>query len=202
MDFQVQNLSDEYSGLISFWIDWFDLLAVQGTLNSFLQHHDSKASIFQHSAFFVVQLSHSYMTTEKKTIALTIQTFIGKVTSLLFNMLSRFVIAFLPRTKHLLISWLQSPSAVILEPKKINSCKYNGNARNIVVGACKFKFCFLKLSGVFFFFQIFFEQQLVEFADVKPVDMEGILHVCSIYMNTHANFMHMLILVINFSEIN
>ena len=204
MEFQVQNLSDEYSGLISFRIDWFDLLAVQGTLKSFLQHHDSKAPIFQHSAFFVVKLSHSYMTTEKKkkNIALTIQTFIGKVTSLLFNMLSRFVIAFLPRTKHLLISWLQSPSAVILEPKKINSCKYNGNARNIVVGACKFKFCFLKLSKVFFFFQIFFEQQLFEFADVKPVDMEGILHVCSIYMNTHANFMHMLILVINFSEIN
>ena len=97
-----------------------DLLAVQGTLKSLLQHHSSKASIFWLSAFFIVQLSHPYMTTGK-TIALTRQTFVGKVMSLLFNMLSRLVIAFLPRSKHLLISWLQSPSAVILEPKKIKS---------------------------------------------------------------------------------
>ena len=99
--------SKEYSVLISFRIDWFDLLAVQGTLKSLLQHHSSKASILQHSAFFMVQLSHPYMTTGK-TIALTIWTFVGKVISLLFNMLSRFVIAFLPRSKCLLISWLQS----------------------------------------------------------------------------------------------
>ena len=108
---------NEYSGLISFRNDWLDLLAVQGTLKSLHQHHSSKSSILQCSAFFIVQLSHPYMTTVK-TIALTRQTFVGKVMSLLFNMLSRSVIPFLPRTKHLLISWLQSPSAVILEPPK------------------------------------------------------------------------------------
>ena len=121
MEFQLQHQSfSEYSGLISFRIDWLDLLAVQGTLNSLLQHHSSKASILQRSAFFMVQLSHPYMTTGK-TIALTIWTFVGKVMSLLFNMLSRFVIAFLSRSKHLLISRLQSLSVVILEPKKIKS---------------------------------------------------------------------------------
>ena len=103
--------SNEYSGLISFRMDWLDLLAVQGTLKSLLQHHSSKASILQHSAFFTVQVSHSYMTTGK-TIALTLCTFVSKVMSLLFNMLSRLVIAFLPRSKCLLISWLQPPSAV------------------------------------------------------------------------------------------
>ena len=112
--------SNEHSGLMSFRMDWLDLLAVQGTLKSPLQHHHSKASILQHSALFTVQLSHSYMTTGK-TIALTRQTFVGKVMSLLFNMLSRLVISFLPRSKRLLISWLQSPSAVILEPRKIKS---------------------------------------------------------------------------------
>ena len=101
-------------------MDWFDLLAFQGTLKSLLQHHSSKASILQRSAFFTVQLSHPYMTTGK-VIALTIRTFVGKVVSLLFNMLTRLVIVFLPRSKHLPISWLQSPSAVILEPKKIKS---------------------------------------------------------------------------------
>ena len=108
--------SNEYSGLISFRMDWLDLLAVQGTLKSLLQHHSSKASILPCSAFFIVQLSHPYMTTGK-TKALTRGTFVGKVMSLLFNKLSRLVIAFLPRNKHRLISWLQSPSAVILEPK-------------------------------------------------------------------------------------
>ena len=106
-------------GLFSFKIDWFDLLAVQGSLKSLLQHHSSKASIHWFSAFFIVQLSHPYMTTGK-TIALTRWTFVGKVMSLLFNMLPRLVITFLPRIKCLLISWLQSPSAVILEPRKIN----------------------------------------------------------------------------------
>ena len=101
-------------------MDWFDLLAVQGTLKNLLQHHSSKASILQCSAFFMVQLSHPNMTTGK-TIALTRRTFLGKLISLLFNMLLRLVIAFLPRSKHLLISWLQSPPAVILEPKKIKS---------------------------------------------------------------------------------
>ena len=112
--------SSEHPGLISFRMDCLDLLAVQGTLKSLLQHHSSKVSIFQRSAFLTVQLSHPYMTTGK-TIALTRQTFVGKVMSLLFNMLSRLVIAFLPRSKRLLISWLQSLSAVILEPKKIKS---------------------------------------------------------------------------------
>ena len=111
---------NEYSGLISFRIDWLDLLAVRGTLKSLLQHHSPKASVLQQSAFFIVQISHPHMTTGK-TIALTIQTFVDKVMSLLFNMLSRFVIAFLPRSKHFLISLPQSPSAVILEPKKIKS---------------------------------------------------------------------------------
>ena len=110
----------EHPGLISFRMDWLDLLAVQGTLKSLLQHHSSKASILRCSAFLTVQLSHPYMTTGK-TIALTRQTFVGKVMSLLFNMLSRLVITFLPRSKSLLISWLQSPSAVILEPPKIKS---------------------------------------------------------------------------------
>ena len=114
------NPSNEYSGLISFRTDWFYLLAVQGTLKSLLQHHSSKASILQCSAFFIVQLSHPYMMTGK-TIALTRRTFVGKVMSLLFNMLSRLVITFLPRSKRLLISWLQSPSTVILEPGKIKS---------------------------------------------------------------------------------
>ena len=112
--------SSEYSGLISFRIDGLDLLAVQGTLKNLLQHHRSKASILRCSAFFIVQLSHVYMTTEK-IIALTRWTFVGKAMSLLFNMLSRLDIAFLPRSKHHLISWLQSPSAVILEPKIIKS---------------------------------------------------------------------------------
>ena len=112
--------SNEHPGLISFPIDWLDLLAVQGTLKSLLQHHSSKASILQHSAFFTVQVSYPCMTTGK-TIALTRGTFVGKVMSLLFNMLPRLVITFLPRSKRLLISWLQSPSAVILEPQKVKS---------------------------------------------------------------------------------
>ena len=121
MEFQLQHQSfNGYSGLNSFRMGWLDLPAVQGTLKSLLQHHSSKASILWHSAFLIVQLSHSYMTTGK-TIALTRRTFIGKVMSLLFNILSKLVIAFLLRSNHLLISWLQSPSAVILEPKKIVS---------------------------------------------------------------------------------
>ena len=109
--------SNEYAGLISFRMHWFDFLAVQGTFKSLLQHHSSKVSILQCSAFFIVQLSYPYMTS-RKTTALTRQIFVGKIMSLLFNILSRLVIAFLPRSKHLLILWLQSPSAVILEPKK------------------------------------------------------------------------------------
>ena len=109
--------SNKHPGLIEFRMDWLDLLAVQGTLKSLLQHHSSKASILRHSAFFIVQLSHPYMTTGK-AIALTKRTSVDKIMSLLLNMLSRLVITFLPRSKHLLISWLQSPSAVILEPRK------------------------------------------------------------------------------------
>ena len=109
--------SNEYSGLISFRMDWLDLLVVQGTLKSLLQHRSSEASMLRHSAFFIVQLSHPYMTV-RKTIALTRQTFFGKVMSLLFNMLYGLVLIFLPRSKRLLISWLQSPSAVIWSPPK------------------------------------------------------------------------------------
>ena len=109
--------SNEHPGLLTFRMDWFDLYAVQGTLKSLLQLHSSKTSILRHSAFFIVQLSHPYMT-NGKTIALTRWTFVGKVMSLLLNMLSRVVITILPRSKRLLISWLQSPSAVILEPQK------------------------------------------------------------------------------------
>ena len=112
--------SSEHPGLISFRMDWLDFLAVQGTLKSLLQHHSLKTSILRCSVFFIVQLSHPYTTTGK-TIALTRETFVGKVMSLLLNMLSRLVITFLPRSKHLLFSWLQPPSAVILEPKKIKS---------------------------------------------------------------------------------
>ena len=111
------SLSNEHPGLISFRMDWLDVLTVWGTLKSLLQHHSSKASILRHSAFFMVQLSHGYTTT-RKTIALTRRTFVDKVMSLLFNMLSRLVINFLPKSKCLLTSWLQSPSAVILEPQK------------------------------------------------------------------------------------
>ena len=121
MEFQLQiSPSNDHPGQISFRMDWLDLLAVQGTLKSLLQHHSSKASNLQYSAFFIIQLSHPHMTTGK-TIALTRPTFVDRVMSLLFNMLSRLVITFLPRSKHLLISWLQSPSAVTLEPPKIKS---------------------------------------------------------------------------------
>ena len=137
------SLSNEYSGLISFRMDWLDLLAAQGTLKSLFQHHSSKVSIIWHSAFFIVQLSHPQMTTGK-TIALTRWTFVDKVMSLLFNMLSRFVITFLPRSKPLLISWLQSLSTVILEPKKIKS-----------VTASTFSLLFFPAPGSFSVGQLF-----------------------------------------------
>ena len=126
--------SNEHPGLISFRMDLLDLFAVQGTLKSLLQHHSSKASVLQHSAFFIVQLSHPYMTT-RKTIVLTRWTFVDKVISLLFNMLSRLVITFLPRSIHLLISWLQSPSAVILEPPKIKSATVSSSISHEVMGS-------------------------------------------------------------------
>ena len=130
--------SNEYPGLISFRIDWLDLLAVQGALKRLLQHHSSKTSILRCSAFFVVQLSHPYMTTGK-IIALTTQTFVHKVMSLLLNMLSRLVITFLPRSKRLLISWLQLPSAVILEPPKIKSATVSTVSPNPQAKAVIFK---------------------------------------------------------------
>jgi len=133
--------SKEHPGLFSFRMDWLDLLAAHGTLKSLLQQHSSKASILWHSAFFTVQLSHPYMTTGK-TIALTRQTFVGKVMSLLFNMLSRLVITFLPRGKHLLISWLQSPSAVILEPKKVKSDTISPSISHEVMGTDAMTFVF------------------------------------------------------------
>ena len=133
MEFQLSiSPSNEYSGLIFFRIDWFDPLSVQGTLKSLLQHHSSEASILLHSVFFIVQLSHPYMTTGK-TIALTRQTFVDKIMSLLFNMLSRLVITFL-RSKRLLISWLHSPSAVILEPPKIKSATVSPSISHEVMG--------------------------------------------------------------------
>ena len=125
--------SNEHPGLISFRMDWLDLLAVQGTLKSLLQHHSSKASILRRSAFFTVQLSHPYMTTGK-TIALTRQTFVGKIMSLLLNMLSRLAITSFTRSKCLLISWLQSPSAVILEPKKRKSDTVSSSISHEVMG--------------------------------------------------------------------
>ena len=145
--------SNEYSELISFTIDWFDILAVQGPLKSHLQHHSSKASVLQCSAFLIVQLSHPYVTTGKTT-ALTRWTFVNKVMSLLFNMLSRFVIALLPKSKHLLISGLQSPSAVILEPKKIKSLTVSSVSPSIcheVMGpdAMILVFCLLSFKPAF-----------------------------------------------------
>ena len=140
--------SNEHSGLISFRMDWLDLLAVQGTLKSLLQNHSSKASVLQDSAVFIVQLSHPYMTTGK-TIVLTRQIFVSKVMSLLFNMLSRLVITFLPRSKHLVISWLQSPSAGILEPQKIKSATISTVSPSIsheVMGPDAMIFVFWMLS--------------------------------------------------------
>ena len=141
----VSVLPMKYSGLISFRMVWLDLLAVQGTLKSLLQHHSLKASILWHSTFFIVQLSHSYMTTGK-TIALTRWTLVGKVMSLLFNMLSRFIITFLPRSKCLLISWLQSPSAVILEPPKIKSVTVSPSVCHGVMGLDAMVLVFWMLS--------------------------------------------------------
>jgi len=147
--------SNEYSGLISFRMDWLYHLAVQGTLKSLLQHHSSKASILWRSAFFIVQLSHPYMTTGK-TIALTRWIFVDKVMSLLFNMLSRLVITFLPRSKRLLISWLQSPSAVVLEPPKIKSATVSPSICHEVMGpvAMILGFWMLSFKPIFFFWDL------------------------------------------------
>ena len=143
--------SKEIPGLISFRMDWLDLLAVQGTLKSRLQHHSSNASILRHSAFFTVQLSHSYMTAGK-TIALTRRTFVGKVMSLLFNMLSMLAITFLARSKRLLISWLQSPSAVILEPLKMDILQiFNHPIHENSVSIHLFKSFKISLNGVLYF---------------------------------------------------
>ena len=151
--------SNDYSELIFFRIDWFDLLAVQGTLKGLLQHHSSKASVLQRSAFFIVQLSHPYMTTGK-TIALNRQTFAGKVMSLLFNMLSRLVIASLLRSKHLLISWPQSPSAVILAPKKYRVCLHKC-FKSIQLGERLEVFSLFKFQIVFSYYIIFSFQIII-----------------------------------------
>ena len=155
--------SKEIPGLISFRMDWLDLLAVQGTLESLLQHHSSKASILWCSAFFTVQLSHPYMTTGK-TIALTTRTFVGKAMSLLLNMLSRLVITFLPRSKHLLISWLQTPSAVILEPPKIkydtvSTVSPSISHRSDATGCHDLRFLNVELSANFFALHFHFHQE-------------------------------------------
>ena len=161
------SASNEYSWLITIRMDWFDLFAVQGTLKSLLQHHSSKASIFRCSAFFTVQLSHPYVTTGKN-IALTRQTFVSKVMSLLFNMLSRLVIVFLPRGKHLLISWLQSPTAVILEPKKIKSATVSAVSPSILPwsdGTWNHDFSFLnaEFQANFFTLLFHFHQEVLQF---------------------------------------
>ena len=150
--------SNEYSGLISFRIGWFDLFAVQGTLKSLLRHHNSKTSILQHSVFLMVQLSHLYLTTEN-TITLTIWTFVGKVISLLFNVMSRFLIVFLPGSKLLIISWLLSPSAMIFEPKKIKSANASAFSPSIcheVMGPDTMILVFWMLSFKPAFFTLFF----------------------------------------------
>ena len=150
LEFQLQiSPSNKYSGLITFRMDWFDPLAVPGTLKNLPQHHSSKTSIPQLSVFFIVQLSHPYLTTGK-AIAWTRWTFVGKIVSLLFNMLSMVVIAFLPRSKRLLISWLQSPSTMILEPKKLKSATFSTVSPSICheeLGQdAMFLFCFLNVE--------------------------------------------------------
>ena len=176
--------SKEISGLISFRRDWLDLLAVQGTLKSLLQHHSSKASILRRSAFFTVQLTHPYMTTGK-TIALTRRTFIGKVMSLLFNMLSRLVITFLPRSKHLLISWLQSPSAVILEPRKIKSDTVSTVSPSIsheVMGpdAMMFVFWMLSLKPTFSLSTFTFIRRLLSSSSLSAIRVVSSAYVSSV----------------------
>ena len=161
--------SKEHPGLISFRMDWLDLLAVQGTLKS-LQNHSWKASVLRSSAFFIVQLSHPYMTTGK-TIALTRQTFVGKVMSLLFNMLSRLVITFLPRSKHLLISWLQSPSAVIFKPKRIKSATISPSICYEVMGldAMILVFWMLSFKPTFSLSFFTFIKRLFSFSSIRVV---------------------------------
>ena len=189
------SLSNEYLRPISFRMDWLDLLAVQWTLQSLLQHHSSKASIPWHSAFFIVQLSYPYMTAGK-TIALTRQTFVGKAMSLLFNILSRLIITFLPRRKHLLISWLQSPSAMILEPPKIKSVNVSivfpsvchevlgSDAMIYVFGMLSFKLTF-SLSSFTFIKRLFSSSSLFvishgvicisEVIDISPSNLDSSL---------------------------
>ena len=173
--------SSEYSGLISFRTDWFYLFAVQGTLKSLLQHHSSKASILQTSAFFTVQLSHPYMTTGK-TIALTRWTFVGKVMPLLFNMLSRLVITFLPRSKRLLISWLHSPSAVILEPQKRKSDTVSTVSPFIsheVMGpdAMIFVFWMLSFKPTFSLSSFTFIKRLLSFSSLSAIRVVSSAHL-------------------------
>ena len=173
--------SNEYSGLISFRMDWLDLLAVQGTLKNVLQHRSSKTLFLQCSAFFIVQLSHPYMTTGKTT-ALTRQTVVGKVMPLLFNMVSQFVIAFLPRSKHLLISWLQSKSLVILEPKKIKSPTVSIDSPSIcheVMGldAMILVFWMLSFKPAFSLFSFTFIKKLFSSSSVSVIRVVSFVHL-------------------------
>ena len=165
----INSPSNEYSGLISFRMDWFDLLAVQGTLKSLLQHHSSEASILRRSAFCMVHPSYPYMTTGK-TIDLTIWAFVGKVMSLLFNLLSRFVTAFLPRNKHLLISWLQSSSAENLEPKKIKSVTVSIASPSICQGM-------MGLDAMIFVFWMLSFNQLFH-SLLSPSSRSSLIPVC------------------------
>ena len=178
LEFQLQHQSFQRkfkTDLGSFMMDWLDLFAVQGTHKSLLQHHNSKISILQYSAFFIVQISHPYMTTGK-TIALTRQTFVGKVMSLLFNMLSRLVVAFLPRSKHLLISWLQSPSVAILEPRKIKSLTVSTVSPSIshevmVPDALKLVFSMLSYKLTFSLSSCTFIKRLFSFSLLSAISM-------------------------------
>ena len=177
-------------------MDWLDLLAVQGTLKSLLQHHSSKASILQHSTFFMVQLSHLYMTT-RTTTALTRQTIVGKVMSLLFNMLSRLVIAFLPRSKHLLISWLQSPSALILEPRKIQSVTVSVVSPPIChevmgLGAMILVFWMLSFKPTFFSLLFPFHQEALKFFFVF-YHKGGVMHILGYWQFSHQSWLQLVL---------
>ena len=186
--------SNEFSGLISFRMDWLDLLAVQGNLNSLLQHHSSKPSILWRSAFFIVQLSHPYMATGK-TISLTRWTFVSKVMSLLFNMLSRLVIAFLPRRKHLLFSWLQSPSAVILEPPKIKSVTVSTVSPSIcheVVGqdAMILVYWILSFKPTFWLYSFTFIKMLFSFSLLSAIRVVSSAYLRFMYLqNLHLKYL-------------
>ena len=195
--------TNEHPGLISFRMDWLDLLAVQGTLKSLLQHHSSKASILWHSVFLTVQISHPYMTTGK-TIALTRQAFVGKVISLLLNMLSRLIITFLPRSKRLLISWLQSPSAMILEPPKIKSDTVSTVYPSIcheVMGpdAMIFVFWMLSLEPTFSLSSFTFIKRLLSSSSLSAITVVSSAYLRLLYFSRQSWFQLVFLPVQRFS---